>query len=128
MDKLRFMRLWDLYRNLLTQTQREWTDMYFNLDLTVSEIAEQKGVSRQAVSECLSGCKKQLQEYENKLGFDRLLTEGDLYASFLTTDIGTWAQKFFSAHPEFADEREKLDKILKNSYQEEIDKFLASRQ
>ena len=51
MDKIMFMRLWDLYGGLLTENQREITGLYFNLDLTVSEIAEQKGISRQGVSE-----------------------------------------------------------------------------
>ena len=69
MDKLSFIGLWDVYSGLLTETQQEITDMYFNLDLTVSEIAKVKGVSRQAVSECLKGCKIQLEEYEEKLHF-----------------------------------------------------------
>ena len=60
MDKLSFMRLWDLYGALLTPTQQDITDMYFNLDLTVSEIAEQKGVSRQSVSDCLAVCRREL--------------------------------------------------------------------
>lgn len=127
MDKLLFMRLWDLYRNLLTPIQREMTDMYFNLDLTVSEIAEQKGVTRQAVSECLAGCKKQLAEYEEKLGFDRLLAESSLHTSFLMTDIDKWADGFFASHPEFADEREKLNGIINNDYEEEINKFLDNK-
>ena len=42
MADIRFSRLWDVYSPLLTPTQREITDMFFNLDLTVSEIAEQK--------------------------------------------------------------------------------------
>ena len=58
MDKIMFMRLWDLYGGLLTENQREITGLYFNLDLTVSEIAEQKGISRQGVSECLNLCKR----------------------------------------------------------------------
>lgn len=69
MDKFSFIGLWDVYSGLLTETQQEITDMYFNLDLTVSEIAKEKGVSRQAVSECLKGCKAQLEEYEGKLHF-----------------------------------------------------------
>ena len=69
MEKIPFIRLWDIYKGLLTPTQQEITDMYFNLDLTVSEIAKVKGVSRQAVSECLKGCKIQLEEYEEKLHF-----------------------------------------------------------
>lgn len=69
MDKFSFIGLWDVYSGLLTETQQEVTNLYFNLDLTVSEIAKEKGVSRQAVSECLKGCKVQLEEYEGKLHF-----------------------------------------------------------
>ena len=47
-DDLVFLRLWDLYSPLLTATQREISDLYFNYDLSLGEIAEQKGVSRQS--------------------------------------------------------------------------------
>ena len=70
-DDLHFLRLWDLYSPLLTATQREITDLYFNYDLSLGEIAEQKGVSRQSVSDCLNKCRKQLQVYEEKLGFNK---------------------------------------------------------
>jgi len=75
MDKVSFIRLWDVYRGLLTPTQQEITDLYFNLDLTLSEIAEQKGITRQGVSECLKTCKKQLEEYEEKLGLCAKINE-----------------------------------------------------
>lgn len=68
-DDVYFLRLWDLYSPLLTATQREITDLYFNYDLSLGEIAEQKGVSRQSVSDCLHKCRKQLENYEDKLGF-----------------------------------------------------------
>lgn len=120
MDKIQFMRLWDLYGKLLTPTQQEITDMYFNLDLTVSEIAEQKGISRQGVSECLNLCKKQLKEYDDKLQHDRLLSEGDLLTSFMMTDVGIWAEKFLKAHPEYAEDIAQLIAILDKDYSEEI--------
>lgn len=74
-DDLHFLRLWDLYSPLLTETQREITDLYFNYDLSLGEIAEQKEVSRQSVSDCLQKCRKQLEKYEEKLGFERTLSE-----------------------------------------------------
>ena len=74
-DDLAFLRLWDLYSPLLTQTQREITSLYFNYDLSLGEIAEQKGVSRQSVSDCLSKCRKQLESYEEKLGFSKMLAQ-----------------------------------------------------
>ncbi|MDE7087398.1 MAG: hypothetical protein K2O67_04315 [Clostridia bacterium] len=120
MDKIQFMRLWDLYGKLLTPTQQEITDMYFNLDLTVSEIAEQKGISRQGVSECLNLCKKQLADYDDKLKHDRLLAEGDLLTSFMMTDVGLWAEKFLQLHPEYAADIAELTAILDKDYSEEI--------
>ncbi len=120
MDKIQFMRLWDLYGGLLTATQREITDMYFNLDLTVSEIAEQKGVSRQSVSDCLNVCKKELATYDEKLGHDRLLTEGDTYTSCILTDVSRWAEDFLLKHPEYASEIAALKEILGKDYSDEI--------
>ena len=112
MDKFSFISLWDAYNGLLTRTQQEITDLYFNKDLTVTEIAEQKGISRQAVSECLTGCKKQLEEYEEK--------------SFLRTDAGMWAEGFKSAHPEFTEDIERLDGILKYDYSEKAEERLKN--
>lgn len=120
MDKLRFMRLWDLYGGLLTPTQREITDMYFNLDLTISEIAEQKGISRQGVSDCLNICKKELEIYEDKLGHDKLLSWGDDYTSIILTGVGRWADKFLQLHPEYAADIADLREILEKDYGEEI--------
>ena len=74
-DDLHFLRLWDLYSPLLTDTQREITDLYFNYDLSLAEIAEQKGVSRQSVSDCLQKSRKQLEKYEERLGFARIVAE-----------------------------------------------------
>ena len=74
-DDLNFLRLWDLYSPLLTATQKEITDLYFNYDLSLAEIAEQKGVSRQSVSDCLQKSRKQLEKYEEKLGFARIVAD-----------------------------------------------------
>ena len=120
MDKISFMRLWDLYGKLLTPTQQEITDMYFNLDLTVSEIAESKGVSRQGVSECLSLCKKQLKDFDDKLQHKKMLAESDLFTSFMMTDVGIWAEQFLKLHPEYAADIARLQAILDKDYSAEI--------
>ena len=84
-DDLHFLRLWDLYSPLLTATQQEITDLYFNYDLSLGEIAEQKGVSRQSVSDCLQKCRKQLEKYEEKLGFCKILDEnGEIFSAYST--------------------------------------------
>ena len=89
-DDLAFLRLWDLYSPLLTQTQREITDLYFNYDLSLAEIAEQKGVSRQSVSDCLNKCRKQLEGYDEKLHFSKLLQDGDRAFSAYMTTVARW--------------------------------------
>ena len=91
-DDLTFLRLWDLYSPLLTQTQREITDLYFNYDLSLAEIAEQKGVSRQSVSDCLHKCRKQLEAYDEKLHFTKLLDDGDRAFSAYMTTVSRWIQ------------------------------------
>ena len=84
-DDLKFLQLWDLYSPLLTATQREITDLYFNFDLSLGEIAEQKGVSRQSVSDCLGKCRKQLESYDEKLGFLKMLTDlSREYSAYMT--------------------------------------------
>ena len=125
MDKFSFIGLWDIYRGLLTEVQREITDMYFNLDLTVSEIAAEKGISRQAVSDCLIGCKKQLEVYEQKLHVFERLQQDSLGVSCLITDAGKWAENFKSAHPEFAADISSLEEILNKDYTDEVSALLS---
>ena len=74
-EDLTFIRLLDTYAPLLMATQREIADLYFNYDLSLGEIAEQKGVSRQSVSDCLQKCRKQVEKYEEKLGFLKTVDE-----------------------------------------------------
>ena len=71
-DDYQFLALWDAYSPLLTARQKEITNLYFNYDLSLGEIAEEKGVSRQSVPDCLAKSRKQLEEYEEKLGFVKL--------------------------------------------------------
>ncbi len=99
MADIKFLRLWDIYSPLLTPTQREITDMFFNLDLTVSEIAEAKGISRQGVSECLASAKRQLEEYEEKLKFSHIVRVNATALSLMLSAAERWAENYVSAHP-----------------------------
>lgn len=121
------MRLWDLYGGLLTGTQRELSDMYFNKDLTVSEIAEEKGVSRQAVSECVAECKKRLCGFEKKLGFFEKSQKEELETSLRLADAARWAKRFILSHPAFAGEIGELEDILGRDYSAEAARELSPK-
>ncbi len=116
-DDLHFLRLWDLYSPLLTATQREITDLYFNYDLSLAEIAEQKGVSRQSVSDCLQTCRKQLEKYEETLKFAKMLDGLSLEYSLYMTAVNRWIEKTYEKRPELAGDLEtlqaKLDEVHK---------------
>lgn len=59
--------LYDFYGELLTQHQRRiYEDVVFN-DYTLSEVAEDEGISRQGVHDLIKRCDKQLKGYEEKL-------------------------------------------------------------
>ena len=60
---------------LLTENKREVAALYFNFDLSLAEIAEEKGCSRQSISDTLAKVRRQLEEYEEKLHLYSLLSE-----------------------------------------------------
>lgn len=58
----------DIYHPLLTEKQYDVLDMYFNLDYSLSEIAENESISRQGVLDIIKRSEQKLLEYEDKLG------------------------------------------------------------
>ena len=60
--------LLDFYGGLLTEKQAFALDGYYNQDLSLAELAEDMGISRQGVRAFLSQGEKHLREFETKLG------------------------------------------------------------
>lgn len=66
--------LYDFYGELLTEHQRKIYEDVVNNDLSLTEIAEENGISRQGVHDLMKRCNRMLQEYEDKLHLvDRFL-------------------------------------------------------
>ncbi len=66
---LQMTLLYDFYGDLLTDRQREIFDLYYNEDLSLAEIAQQYGISRQGVRANLMHAERTLLQMEEKTGF-----------------------------------------------------------
>ena len=60
--------LFDFYGELLTDKQRECYDLHYNSDLSLQEIAEQYGATRQAVWDLIRRGERSLREIEARTG------------------------------------------------------------
>ncbi len=74
--------LYDYYQGLLTDKQRGYFEDYYFDNLLMEEIAENNGVSKNAVSKSLIEVKEKLEEYEailnlykNKMEIQKILDE-----------------------------------------------------
>lgn len=66
-EKMEQAYLYDFYGELLNERQRKiYEDFVFN-DLSLGEIADEEGISRQGVHDMVKRCNKTLEEYEQKL-------------------------------------------------------------
>lgn len=65
--KQRVNLLMDCYSDLLTDKQKEYMEYYYEQDLSLAEIAENLGVSRNAVFDTLKKAVATLEKYEKKL-------------------------------------------------------------
>ena len=68
MDALEMSLLLDYYGGMLTDKQKDCCDMRFNQDMSLGEIAETLGVSRQAVSDNLTRTEALLRRMEENIG------------------------------------------------------------
>ena len=60
--------LFDTYGGMLTEKQQEYLDMRYNQDLSLGEIAQEQGVSRQAVFDNLTRTEALLRRMEENIG------------------------------------------------------------
>ncbi len=61
--------LCDYYGEILTENQRKFIEYYYNDDLSLSEIAQNEGITRQGVRDAVKRAETQLFDMEKKLGF-----------------------------------------------------------
>ena len=64
----RMALLYDFYGDVLTPRQKEFYDLYYNEDLSLSEIAENNGITRQGVRDVIVRAEAILTDLEDKTG------------------------------------------------------------
>ena len=66
-DREYLIILYDYYGELLNDKQREYFEEYYFDNLSLSEISENDGKSRNAIHKCIKSCSLKLYEFEEKL-------------------------------------------------------------
>lgn len=111
----RMTMLFDFFGELLTERQREFFDMYYNEDLSLSEIADNTGISRQGVRDVIVRAETLMQEMEDKTGIVRRYEEQRTHLDAITaaaSEIRTInALRFFD--PRVAQLTDQIDEELR---------------
>ena len=69
---LKFASLLDIYGSVLTDKQREMLELYYNEDLSLSEIAANEGISRQGVRDSIKRGEDALSDLDEKIGVTKM--------------------------------------------------------
>ena len=76
MEKIvKVAQLYDIYGQLLNEKQRDVINCYYNEDLSLQEIADNDGKSKQAISDMINRSVDKLFEFENELSLLKSKTE-----------------------------------------------------
>lgn len=106
--------LLDFYGNTLTAKQREMMQQYFNMDLSLSEIAENFGITRQGVRDAVKRGEVTLSLLEEQIGFAgkyRRIIDGIDQIKTLAQNINFYNVSSYSTNEEISRSAEKIMQI-----------------
>jgi len=103
--KLEITMLWQIYGKLLTEKQYAYINDYYNNDLSLSEIAENYGITRQAARDNIKKGENKLFEYEEKLKFMRTTINAEQKIAEILSQI---------SEIQTSDSDKKIAEILEN--------------
>jgi len=119
-DKLFAMcLLFDFYGEVLTEKQRELFDLYYNEDLSLAEISEHIGITRQGVRDSIKRAEGTLLQFEERLGLAqrfRLLQEGLEQIEACANAINFEAERYPSMGRAIMDKADKIVEITNRLY------------
>ena len=97
--------LYDYYGDMLTDKQRDMIEQYYHPDLSLSEIAENAGISRQGVRDSVKRAELQLFDMEERLG---IVSRIKGIEQSLTT-ISRYAESIYATADEHGEDAIKND-------------------
>ena len=108
MDALEMPLLFDYYGGMLTEKQKTCFDMRYNQDLSLGEIGEMLGISRQAVCDNLTRTEALLRKMEENIGcvsrdlrsrraMKRILENAEKLCAYPDDTVSQWAKQIASA-------------------------------
>ena len=104
--------LLELYGELLTDKQYSAIDKYYNMDLSLSEIAQEDKITRQAVRDNIKKAEEKLEFFESKLKLYKNFKKEDNIVSKLERNIINLTAEITTLSIDKY-EKEKLDNTLK---------------
>lgn len=113
-NTIRMALLFDFYGPLLTDRQQDVFQMYFHEDLSLGEVGEELGVSRQAIYDIVKRAGTILEEFENKLGLvEKHLERHQFYGELL--ELATLCRQDGVSSPHLTALEEKVQKARQTS-------------
>lgn len=101
--------LLDLYGKILTEKQQDVLDLYYNENLSLAEIAEEIGITRQAVHDCIAKGEKKLFNLEEKLGIMKKIEKQEVQLQKILSELSEIQVK---------DSDEQINNIIENVVRE----------
>ena len=111
---LKYSTLLDIYGGMLTDKQREMIELYYNDDLSLSEIADNCGISRQGVRDAIKRGEESLDELEEKVGVTRIIKEYSEKLDFVTNSCDEIIHdcKTYTTTKSVIEKLEKIKKVI----------------
>lgn len=98
--------LLDTYGSMLTEKQYDTLSLYYDEDLSLSEIAENMGITRQGVHKCIRTAEEYLAQLEETLGFAQKYRN--------VCDLCDKLTALTDENVDSADEKEKMKSIIED--------------
>ena len=107
--KVKISILIGIYGNLLTKNQLDILNDYYNQDFSLSEIAENNDITRQAVNDIVKKGENKLLKYESKLGIMKKTLDQEKQIQMILSEISQIKD---------GSSDKKIEKILNNVQKE----------